>query len=98
MIRCGGKVEFFLFPDSQLLDQGAVTLHIYFLQVVQEVPPLTYEFQETPAGMVILHVGLEMLREVIDPLAQDGDLDLGRPGVRGMSLVPLDEDLLPFCQ
>ena len=96
-ILCGSQ-DFSLLPDPQLLNQGAVPLHIHLFQVVQEVPPLTHEFQETPAGVMILYMGLEMLRQVIDPLAQDSDLDLGRPRVRGMSLIPLDDGLLPLWQ
>jgi hypothetical protein len=90
--------EPFLFPDSQFLNQGAVALHILLLEIVKEMPSLTDEFQESPPGMVILGMGLEMLRQVIDSLAQDGDLDLGRSRVRRVSLIPLDDGLLPLWQ
>ena len=48
--------------------------------------------------MVIFHMDLEMFGQIIDPFAQDGDLNLGRPRIRIMPLVLLDDDLLPLWQ
>ena len=62
------------------------------------MPSLTYQFQQTSPGVVILHVDLEMFGQIIDPFAQDGDLNLGRRRIRIMSLVFLDDDLLPLWQ
>src|SRR5882762_8291102 len=44
--------------------------------------------------MVILRVGLEVLGQPVDPLGQERDLDLGRPGVPLMRLELLDQALL----
>jgi hypothetical protein len=43
---------------------------------------------------MVLGVGLEMLREVRDPSAQHGDLDLGRAGVRLRTPVLRDDLIL----
>src|SRR5215207_5989673 len=43
--------------------------------------------------MVVLLVGAQMLGEVVDPLGQHGDLDLGRTGVR-VALAELRDQLL----
>jgi hypothetical protein len=44
--------------------------------------------------MVILGVGLKMLRKVVDSLAQQRDLDLGRSRVTGMEPKLFDQLLL----
>src|SRR6266481_9265951 len=44
--------------------------------------------------MVILRVGLEVLGQPVDPLGQERNLDLGRPGVPLMRLELLDQALL----
>src|SRR2546429_8775637 len=44
--------------------------------------------------MVIFRVGLEVVGQPVDPLGQERDLDLGRPGVPLMRLELLDQVLL----
>jgi hypothetical protein len=46
--------------------------------------------------MMVLAVGLEVRREITDTLAENGDLDLGRPGILLMRLVAGDERSLLF--
>jgi hypothetical protein len=76
-----------LLSDSKLLDDGAVTRDVFGLQIVQEAAPLAHHFQESPAGMMVLRMNLEMTRQVVDLFAQEGNLNLGRTRVGGMSLI-----------
>jgi hypothetical protein len=46
--------------------------------------------------MVVLLVVAEMFDEQVDPLRQQGDLDLGRPRVGGVGLMVLDDLRLLF--
>src|SRR5262245_30726880 len=85
-----------LFADSELVDEAAVPLQVLLLQVVQQAPPLPDQHHEPATGMMVLRVGLEMLGQVADALAQDGDLDLGRPGVLGVGPEPTDDVGLPL--
>ncbi|MPN38949.1 hypothetical protein SDC9_186474 [bioreactor metagenome] len=49
--------------------------------------------------MLVLRVRLHVLGEHVDPLGQNGDLDLGRAGVRGVGAVGVDNSgLLFFAQ
>ena len=48
--------------------------------------------------MMVLHMDLEMLGQIIDPLAQDGDLNLRRSRIRGMPLVFFDDGLFLLWQ
>jgi len=70
-----------LFSDSQPLDQTSISLEILSLEVIEKPPPLAYQLEEPPAGMVVLDMDLEMFREVINALAQQGNLHLRRAGI-----------------
>jgi hypothetical protein len=87
-----------LFPNLKLLDQSAIALHILALEIIEEMPPLPYQFQQPSARMMIFHVGLKMFGQIIDSFAQDGDLNLRRPCIRSMPLVVLDDDSFLFGQ
>jgi hypothetical protein len=52
-----------------------------FPEIVEKPSPLPYQLEETAAGVVILHVDLEVLREVLDPLAQQGYLNFRRASI-----------------
>jgi hypothetical protein len=70
-----------LLADAQLADQNAIPARVLALQVLQETPTLPDELHEPAAGVVVLGMGLEVLREIADPLAEEGHLNLGRPGI-----------------
>lgn len=82
-----------LFPEIEAFDDLLVSRAIINLDVFQEFPSLADQLQETPAGMVILPMGLEMLGQEIDPLRQDGNLNGRRAGIRPMDLEISDEFL-----
>ena len=63
--------------NSKPLDDPSVTLNILALQVVQKASALSDQLQQSPARMMILLMNLEVIREVSDPLTQEGDLNLG---------------------
>ena len=48
------------------------------------------------AGVVVLLVLAQMLVQVVDPMGQNGNLDLGRTGVAGMGRVLFDDRGLFF--
>src|SRR5262249_19854080 len=80
-----------LFAEVEGGHDLAVTVEAGLLQVVQEATALRDELQEPAARVVVLHVGLEVLREVADALAEEGDLHLGRPGVALVGLELADQ-------
>src|SRR5690606_29602408 len=67
--------------QTEPLDEAAVAVDVHLLQVAEESATLADEEQEPPAGVVVVLVGLEVLGEVLDPLGQQRDLDLGGTGV-----------------
>jgi len=88
--------ESYLFTDSQPLNYLAIPFHVVRFEVIEKVPPLANQFQQAPAGMVVLDMRLKVLGQISDALAQDSDLDFGRPRVGGMDLKSLDNFLFPF--
>src|SRR5687768_11123688 len=85
-----------LLADAQPLDQAPVPVRVLALHVVEEPPPLPDQLHQAAARMVVLRVRLEVLGQVVDPLAQDGDLDLGRARVRTVGLIARDYRRLCF--
>lgn len=85
-----------LFPDTQPLDNRSIPCDILILQVVKKAAPLTDHSQETSARMVVFRMSFEMLRQVGDLLAQNGDLYLRRPGIRRVSSICIDDFRLFF--
>jgi hypothetical protein len=81
---------FLLSAQPELLNQRPISLDILVLEVVQEAPALTHQFDQSPTGMMIFGVGLEMISQITDTLAQDGYLHLGGAGIRFMCAKPVD--------
>src|SRR5262249_18861153 len=80
-----------LLPEAKLLDDPPVPLHVLGLQIGEQPPALSDQHHESAPRMMVLRVRLEVLRQVVDPFAEDRDLDLGRARIRSMGLVPLDD-------
>src|SRR5262245_888839 len=80
-----------LLADSELVDQTVIALLVLALQVVEQAPALAHQHHEPPTGVVVLGVGLEVLRQVIDPLAQEGHLDLRRPRIARVRAITRDD-------
>jgi hypothetical protein len=80
-----------LLPETQPGDDASIAIHIAFLQVIQQSPPLADKLQEPPAGMVIFLVHLEMLRQILDAGTEEGNLHFRGTGVSLMELVALDD-------
>jgi hypothetical protein len=79
-----------LFTHSQPFDHGTVSIYIFGFQVIEQPAPFADHFQQSPAGMVILCMGFEMIGEVVDPLAQNRNLHLRRARIRTMLTVGID--------
>src|SRR3990172_11500358 len=80
--------------DSELVDDRAVPFGVLVLEVLEEAPALADEHQETPPGVVVLAVLLEVIGQPVDSLRQECDLDLGRSGVPLVDAELLDQALL----
>jgi hypothetical protein len=78
-------------PEPELGDDSPVALDVGALQVVQQPATLADQLQQPAPRIVVVGVRLEVVGEVIDPFAEDGDLDFGRSGVLLIEAVRLDD-------
>jgi hypothetical protein len=62
--------------QSQTIHYLMVAFNVCTLQIIQQTPTLRDHFQQAAPRMIVLLVGLEMLREVVDPLTQQCNLNL----------------------
>ena len=65
------------FSYFQGFDDGAISLNILFLKIIEKFPPFTNEFEKGPLGAVVLLVGQQMLGQVIDPCCKNCNLGFG---------------------
>lgn len=56
------------------------------LQIIQKLTSSRDHFEQAAAGVVILFVNLEMLRQFVDALGEQRDLYLRRTSIRTMRL------------
>jgi hypothetical protein len=70
-----------LTADAQALNQALVSFRVTALQVFQQAAPARDHDQQSPAGMMVLAMQLEMILKLQNTLAQDCYLDLWRTGV-----------------
>src|SRR5580692_935729 len=68
--------------DAETADDGAVALDVVLADVVEQPPALADELHQAAPGVVVPFVLLQVFRQVVDPSGQQGNLHLGRAGVR----------------
>ena len=84
-----------LSAEVERLDDGAVALDVYLLEVLQQLAALAYQAQQGALGAEIVAVVLEVFSKVVDTVGKQRDLALGRTRV-GVRLAVLAEKLLLF--
>lgn len=76
-----GRPIFDLFTKSELLDESRVTIRVGVAKVIEEAVTLADENEEGASCARVLRIALEVERQILDALGQEGDLDFGRAGV-----------------
>ena len=79
-----------LLPEAQTLDYGSITLHIICFDVIEQSSSLADQLQQAAPGVVIFLVRLEMLGQIFDSRAQQGNLYFGRTGILLVKTVIID--------
>jgi hypothetical protein len=87
----------FLSPDAKFLNNGAISLNIPTLQVIQQPSPLSDDLEQTAAAVMVLFMNLEMLRQIRDSLSKNRYLHFRRTGIILMTFMGLDDFLLLIC-
>ena len=84
----------FLLTDTQLSDQGTVTVDVLLLQIGQQVTAAADHLEQTTAAVVVVLIGLQVLGQVVDAGSQQSDLNLRRTGVTLVDGCLSDDGLL----
>src|SRR5438552_4534302 len=69
--------------NAKSLDQPLVTRIVGAPEIIQNLASLRHELQQPAPRVIVFDMGLEVLRQIVDPLRQKGDLHLGRTGILG---------------
>src|SRR5512142_2950575 len=83
-----------LLADAEFRDDALVALGIVFLEVVEQATALADQHEKPAARAVIFLVRLEVLRQLANAFAQQGDLDFRASGIAGMRSVLVNEGFL----
>jgi hypothetical protein len=70
-----------LFAEPQFLDKGPVFFQIRPLYILQHPPPLPDQDQQAPLAGLVLFKELAMLRKLVYPPGQQGNLNFRGAGV-----------------
>ena len=70
-----------LCSKSELLDESRVTIRIGAAEVIEEAVTLADENEEGASCTRILRIALEVERQTLNALGQEGDLDFSRASV-----------------
>ena len=83
-----------LLADAEFGDNALVTLGIVFLKVVQQAAALADQHEKPAARAVVFLVRLEVLRQLSNPFAKQGDLDFWASGIARMRPVLVNDRFL----
>ena len=76
-----------LLTDTEFLNHVLIPLRIVRLQIIEQATSPAHHHEKPTAGCVVFDMRLEVLGQLADPLAQDGNLDFRAAGVLIVSLV-----------
>jgi hypothetical protein len=68
-----------LLPQTEAGNQGAVSIDILTLKVIEQLATLANHAQQTTTGVVILLVLFEVRGQIVDACGQQRDLNFGEP-------------------
>jgi hypothetical protein len=77
--------------NTEPFDQLLVTATIGTPKVVKNLAALRYQLEQAAPGMIVFHMSFEVVRQCGDPLGEQRNLDLRRPGVARFLGVVFDQ-------
>ena len=89
---CFSPCEVGLLTQTQSLHNSTITIDIVDVEVLQELTTTTYHLRQGTGGTEVLVVLLQVLRQVLDAIAEQGYLAFYRTSVLSV-LAILAEDL-----
>ena len=87
-----------LLTQTQLGDEGTITLDVLLCQIVQQTTALTDHHLHTATAMEVVGMNLQMSGQLGNTLGENSDLNLRRTSVGLVSAVVLDNSGLLIFQ
>ena len=73
-----------LLTEFEFTSDSDVALGICFVQIIEQTAALAYHLEKATARAVVFVVLLQMLSEVVDPLCEQSNLNIGTAGITVM--------------
>ena len=73
-----------LLTELELAGYSHIAAVIGPMQIIKQTTALTYHLEQSAAGTVIFMVLLQMLSEMVDPLREQSNLNVGTAGITVM--------------
>ena len=70
-----------LLPELELARHGHVAIRIGLMQIIEQAAALANHLEKPAAGAVIFNILLQMLSEMVDPLREQSNLNIGTAGI-----------------
>jgi hypothetical protein len=83
-----------LLAEAQFGDNGAIALDVLVVQVGQVPSSLSDHLEESPPGVVVMAMDLEVFGEPVDLLCKEGHLHFGRARISLVTAVSRYEAIL----
>ena len=77
--------------NSKSLDQLLVARIVGTPEIIQNLASLRHELQQSAPRVIVFDMCLEVLRQIIDPFRQEGNLHLWRTSIPGFDGIRLDK-------
>jgi hypothetical protein len=77
--------------NSKSLDQLLIARIIGAPEIIQNLASLRHKLQQPAPRVIVFDMCLEVLRQIVDPLRQEGNLHLWRTGISGFDGIRLDK-------
>src|SRR5262245_32262742 len=91
--RAGGGNQQSL-ADPEPFRESPISLRVFLAEIFEEPAALADQHEKPAPRVMVLLVSLEVIRQPVDPLGEERDLDLGRPGISIVRSELLDEGAL----
>ena len=78
-----------LVPESKISDDLAVTFEIRTPEIIQKASTTPYHLEQPATAVVILRVGAEVVRQIVDSCSEKCDLNFARAAIVFMRAVLL---------
>jgi hypothetical protein len=87
-----------LLAQAKPFDNLAIPIRVTPIEIVQQPPALVHHHNQPAAGCVVFYVGLEVRRQIVDPLAQKRYLHFRRARILYMGSELFDQHCFGFAQ